>query len=345
MQETLSDTFHKLAGVWEGPPAMVARIQKNVINVYAASVMYNTRDRARDIFRTAKDENSNQEIANLKEIFTEAKKHTSWPPIFPKTITGLYNIDLTGWKYLKSETEKLLKQWFREDLYDTQIKVSVVFEDEKSKNGQFDPTTKTISIYIDNDDLNVLNQYEFKFNINRIKRTVAHECEHFGQTILSDLLRKKRHMDYGERGELVGLPSPKLRSKKYDFHGRLITAPNPEDKIRLEHPLRDEEFYPNLKNAVNYFIYHLEHTVVNSTKIKKEYFKSFVGEKPNNFKQLSDAAINTWKAPENIKNQHKYVINSLNEAYPPFDKLQKFDLPKWKAAVKIFYNTVSHLLN
>lgn len=194
MEEILK--LFKQASLWQAPPAMVTRIQKNVLNVYASSLMYIVKEKAKKLrndYPLGKEKTTaDEKIDYLKEIFLEAKKNTNWPAMFPQNTTQFYNIDLTGWKYNKPDIDKLLKFWLREGLYDPMLTVKIIFEHNSNGiRGNYDHTIKTIKIFIFDKYLNVSNIEEFLLYKSTIIRTVEHELEHFGQYVLGDLLRKK----------------------------------------------------------------------------------------------------------------------------------------------------------
>jgi hypothetical protein len=341
----LSNDFHKLASMWEAPPAMVEKLQKNVLNVYAATVMYIAKERAKQIRKErpigSEKTYADVEIENLKEVFMVAKKDTNWPATPPQNISGMYNIDLTGWKYMKPEIEKLFKQWIKEGLYDPQIRVDLEFKSNGKERGYYDHGKHKIQLFIFDKYLYVNDVEHFKLFKATILRTVEHEIEHMAQFILGDLLRKKNFIDKKEIGDTAGLPKKKIRNLKHDFYGRDIENFDDETS-RLPHPEQDIEFYTDIKNSISYFKFHIGQ-IINSA--KKDLFKAWVGEEPNRFKEISDAAVDAWEGgSESSKTAYRNFINRLNTAQFPFSVLKdKKDL-RWKMAVKIFYNAVQHLL-
>lgn len=130
-----------------------------------------------------------------------------------------------------------------------------------------------------------------------------------------------------------------MRTKEHDFYGRDLTDQGNEDK-KLQHAEMDIEFYTDIKNSISYFALHIIN-IMNAA--KKDLFKAWVGE-PNNFKAISDAIVDGWDAPDADKYMYRNLVNHLNRPQFPFDVLQKKNYNKWKAAVKIFYEAVKHLL-
>ena len=87
------------------------------------------------------------------------------------------------------------------------------------------------------------SKYHIKESIEDIKDTVRHELIHMIQTAIARIKNLK------EEG---GLPSKRIREEGVDYYGT-PTSNNPS-KERIEHGLRDIEFYTRLSDSVKMFI-------------------------------------------------------------------------------------------
>jgi hypothetical protein len=333
----LADSFYKSAGLFQAPPAMVTRIQKDVISSYSAVVAYNTKHNA-SAYRIEHQEYSDEAdavIKNYKEIFFEAKKHTKLTPHKKTDFSILYNINLDGWKYLKPDLKKLFSQWKKEDLYDPYIKLAVYFK-EHTHRGEYDHRIRKMSIWIDDRFTNPETVDNYILYTSLIKRTVEHELEHFGQFLLGNLLRKRHIYGKMDRGDIAGLPSNKLRSQIHDLYGKPVSSLDTD--LQLSHPEQDIEFYPDIKNSIRYFLYHISHIIKEA---RTEFFKCWIGE-PNHFIFMSEQLI-LQSNPEGDKNYLNY-INMIDHIQFPFDILKNKNRAKWEKAVKVFYSAVRHTL-
>ena len=146
----------------------------------------------------------------------------------------------------------------------------------------------------------------FKRQIPYIKNTIIHELEHY--------LQASSSKDY----DFFGLPSAKIQSKEFDTQGNpLINKPlsNKQYQEDIEHEdLLDLEFYPRLKDAISEFIFNYGDYSEND---KKDMAWSYV----------------------DLTNR-QYARLHLLESNPFFQNLKKFNIEKWKKAVKEFYKAV-----
>jgi hypothetical protein len=336
----LANSFYKAAGLFQAPPAMVARFQKDVVDLYASAVMYRVKYRALQFRRDNPEYSKARQnvIDNFRNLFIAAKKYTSIAPRPPKYFSKLYNINLDGWKYFKPELKTLFNQWINEGLYDPQIKLRVIFKNYKHA-GEYDNVEHSISIFIQNDYLHP-NSVEHFYRLKmELEKTVRHELEHFSQFLLGNLLSKNSRPKANERGDVAGLPSSKLRTKQYDFLGSPVSSLGPDGINELQHSEIDIEFYTDLHDSIKTFMFHIPH-ILKGTRL--EFLKCWVGE-PNNFKNLSQEKINNLGISKNYQISYMGYVDSVNKVHSPFDVL-KNNSGKWKKAVKVFYDAVRHSL-
>lgn len=306
----LASVFAKQAGIFEAPPAMVQKLTKSVLDIYASAVFFVAVRHHRDA------------------IIRAAKQYTTTSHWLPYT-SFLLDVDLSGWKYLDAKKQQLFNNWKKEDLIDQFITCNIVFVDGAPKNhGEFYSNTNTINIFINSNSTNTDNIKEFRYNIEDIKRTVRHELQHYGQMLLNSLIRVGP-VRPGSRGNGAGLPSNKIRSKEQDYFGRML-SPN-SSYISTDHQLIDSEFYTNLSDSIDRFINTSKYIPHN---LLKEFAKVWVGEKSN-----FTATIR--KDIELFNSILKSVYIGPQE---PFTTLKIKSPEKWRKAVKEFYSKIRYLL-
>jgi hypothetical protein len=220
------------------------------------------------------------------EIYLDNKKY-----FVPKNRQKMFYLNednLLGWRYFDKIKQFLPNEDFR-------VLVRVNYGDKNEAWFSKDDSGSCFGeIYI------VINLNE-PININDIKNKIHHELTHYLQYL-----------------NQFGLPSNKIRNNKkekssllYNPSGYLIHPTNPKRDIlfknepRLEHSLRDIEFYPMIQSIANKFL----------DENKNKSYEEII---------------------ENIKN---YVNNSKF-----FKTLKEKNIGKWKKAVKEFYKAVKDKL-
>lgn len=95
------------------------------------------------------------------------------------------------------------------------------------------------------------NVQHLKEKLDDLKRITRHELQHFMQTVLGRLTKVPGTLD---PETWKGVPSKNIREKDYDIHGRKTNEKQaPEAGSRLDHSLRDVEFYTRLSDAIDKF--------------------------------------------------------------------------------------------
>lgn len=172
---------------------------------------------------------------------------------------AVFNIDLTGWPYVddpQEATDKLDNEhgWYN-------ITVRLRFKRKRQDwAGLWERGDRRLSVLMPGAGVNVsIGDMQVSRSdpatvagVNRqmevLREVLDHELQHFGQ----DALKLLKGL-----GEDAGLPAKHLRDPKLDIHG---TPVNPEQRRkmrqrdkRVEHALRDVEFYPNLRTMIREF--------------------------------------------------------------------------------------------
>lgn len=324
----LVDKFHKLSGIFEAPPVMTKFITDQVLNIYCSQVWLLSNEAINHAIKNKKqNKNIKYQDAKIHQnglIINQCKNYTAKPAskILNKQIFRCPLNSISEWKYL----EPLQKQYGIEYLIQTQkwpaeIKVNCIFNKSfKSEiksitenwGGLWDPHLK--EIFLDISPASIYENVSFKsdidnFNesINHIKNKIRHEVQHLGQWVLKDI---KSINNY------PGTLGKKMRNNSVDIHGtpisKYIDTTKPE---RIEHSLRDIEFYTRLQDSVNDFKFELS----NDPKLEVlDFAKFYMGmyDQPN-------VKYKNYK-PDNF-----------------FISLKKNDSTKWKKAVKEFYKLIT----
>lgn len=160
------------------------------------------------------------------------------------------------------------------------------------------------------------------FDLNKtIKNTIIsirHELQHATQSTKQRIYKTK---------EWFGLPSKKIRTKEYDIFGNPFqTSSNPNSQNRLEHSLRDVEFYTNLTDEVSLFNLHVAKKyppIICRLAAKKIVGLPFSTE---DFIIISKLNIND-------------TINLFRKSYF-FLALERQAPEKWKKAIKEFFKAI-----
>lgn len=158
-------------------------------------------------------------------------------------LSRAFPVDLRGWAYAKEVTPEMmavLSKWWSD------VTVRLAFR-PKGWGGLWEVSKKRLSITMPRSRLR-LSVDGFDTAIAGLWEVLDHELQHLGQ----DLLRALK--DLGEEG---GLPSGAIRDPSLSPTGR---PRDPEERRRIkqrdkrvDHALRDVEFYPNLTTTIHSF--------------------------------------------------------------------------------------------
>lgn len=325
----LASTFYKAAAIFEAPPAMVAMLTRVVKEIYAATVLYripNLNDPS-----LSRQDDSYFDYYRYLQSKALQYHYTARPP---KNFEWKMRVDLTGWKYLSQDLAMLYKYWIKEDMRPNYVNCRFIFGKDKNYAGLFEANSNTITIYIDNLSDN------FDHTIRELEQTVRHEVQHFGQTLLSDLLRKDSyHNPKNPRGDMAGLPSDKIRSKEYNTHGISLR----DNKRTQADVLQDIEFYTYLQDNVNAFK-HEAANILRTPDTMKSLFNMWVG-LPNKFiRNQLDILRKDRSSKQENKDQYIRHLSDIMQHKNMFKVLLEKEPAKWKKAVNVFYTQVQHLL-
>lgn len=156
-----------------------------------------------------------------------------------------FPIELAGWPYIENvqEAEKKL-----DDAGWVQVEVRLKFKDRKDWTGLWERYGLRLTLVIPSSALKTrLSVAGFHQHMARLEATLDHELQHFGQDALAII--KGLPEDAGLPGESLRDPTVSPGGVPHNPKERRKT----KDK-RIEHSLRDVEFYPNLRSSLQDFI-------------------------------------------------------------------------------------------
>lgn len=204
-------------------------------------------------------------LVSLELLRRECLKYTSTAKRRVNKVVGTFSVDISGWKYLtpeeqKAGTDKMTKSGFE------RIHVELLFAAQHDAwSGFWSSSTRTISIDAPGGDENRIPSLAlFQKNMHEMISTVWHEVQHAGHSLL---------LYFKDLDEIGGLPSKEIRNPNVLPSGYPM-----EDKrrkpTRIQHHLRDVEFYTNLATDTHY----LQQAIQTVTPSKREdFFRYFVG--------------------------------------------------------------------
>lgn len=200
--------------------------------------------------------------------------------------------------------------------------------------GLYSPESSTlyksrISILLDLEDIQYIkNVDQLNYLLFNKLKTLRHEIQH--------------HKQFSEKynQEISGIPSKKIRNNIVDPHGRnlknLKNNPENSSKInsqRIDHELRDVEFYTRLSDEVAAFNFKLKNYPL---ELKKILAKSWVNIKLTQ----DDYDLVDFHFNKNEK-MKQYFLNMTSFSNSDWFKiLSEKDFPRWKKAVKEFSKAV-----
>jgi hypothetical protein len=225
---------------------------------------------------------SQDALVNIHILRQECLKYTEKGKLRTNKVAARFDVDLTGWRYLRpgelEEATTTVKSQFG-----SRIDVEIFFRSQHDEwAGQWNRSSRTILLDAPSGDLKAIPTLPvFRTRMNSLLGTCWHECQHVGQDFLKFIRGLKEH---------AGLPSRDLRQPGITPHGtpdlEHIKQEDPRkyrkmlvrDKTkRIDHPLRDIEFYTNLGNDTRELRNSLEKV---PPKRRHDFFKSWVGLAP-----------------------------------------------------------------
>jgi len=308
----------KISGLFEPPQEMLDILNRKVSEYYAGVVLFlHQRNRRR---RAEKGE----DLSHSDRIIEECLKYTSIPRD-PKGETLVFRLPLllSNWKYLTPEKKKLLYQWFKEELIEDSIEVRInALSADPSVFGMYNFETNIMEVAIHKYDVAYLNQFKYGLHINQT--TAKHELIHALQFILTKLTRLDR------KKNIAGLPPKNVRKKDIDLYGRKDKTKSMPD---THHMLRDIEFYTNLTDEVNDYLFFANYE--RTPKMKEQLAKLWIGSE-NMYNKLKQHLLDT------AKQEPAQVVYSIR---PFFMKLKNHDPERYQKAVKVFWNEINKKIN
>lgn len=260
---------------------MVRSISKRVIEEWVARILYGLRrkvDRVAEALERERampqiDEEAVEDwesiIMDLRIL--EGRLVREYPRVVPEPLppdrTEDFKVryDFTGWKYRKRFYELLERMPVRDrdiflalDFKD--VTVAVTFERPTGALATWSGIG-LLQIWCNPD---VVDSYEVfaKLRMQHIE-SIRHEIQHLGQSLLSDVINRAGREDWHRAEDLAGLPPKRMREKGRTPGGvRPTKEPRTlqelEDRLvqpfhgdRIEHPLRDAEFYTVLQDEID----------------------------------------------------------------------------------------------
>lgn len=219
-----------------------------------------------------------EHLQSIREILHGYERAIKWYETYdPETMTGLYvqkkkfkrlsdnygsghdnpkqfSFSASSLPYLKDIAPELETLTFRARFEIYRVVTDRVGDWSQSNPDKYSPVgyLGTINLYYHPSEYlkDDANEYDITKLITAIKDTVRHELIHLIQTAIARIKKLK---------ELGGLPSKRLRDKGVDYSGRPIGPSGKEteeasyDKERVEHKLRDVEFYTRLSDTIHDF--------------------------------------------------------------------------------------------
>lgn len=173
--------------------------------------------------------------------------------------------------------------------------------------------------------------HQIQRDLEGVKQTARHELQHVIQTFA---------MEYKQTELEFGLPPVKIREKEHDIHGLKLQDQKSND--RLEHRLRDIEFYTNLTDAVDEFRRLLNNL---PSKLHKDALKAYIHLIDINDldKNLNN---NEYFKNKNSWNMKKILLDRIYKAANNnfFDTLKDARPAKYRKAVIEFIKAFPNLV-
>ena len=211
---------------------------------------------------------------------------------------------MSGWKYLRPDEHEKAKEVIEKGI-GRRIEVVIYFRSQHDEwSGLWSYFERTISLDAPHGDMKTIPLLPvFRERMRSLLASCWHECQHVGQDLLQGIRGLK---------EPAGLPSREIRQPGVSPSGLPDVKMKDRSKLnvrnfvkkRVEHPLRDVEFFPNLSSDLRILRRDLEEISVRG---RDAFFKQWVGvseqEVPsryqshstNRLRTLRDKAPDTWK--------------------------------------------------
>lgn len=184
-------------------------------------------------------------LVDIRGIVSEARRYADIPATVKSSKKTTVPIDaaaLAGWRYadrIPADADARLSAAGMGS-----ITVELNFKSRQTIGGQWDRTTATLEV--DTPTYSGLpyptDVAAFRDGIDRMRKTIRHECQHVGQDVLRILVGLP---------EVAGVPPRDIRDPAYNPSGTSTRTPNAP---RQRHELRDIEFFTRIQDEVDEFV-------------------------------------------------------------------------------------------
>jgi hypothetical protein len=246
----------------------------------------------------------------LRRLVQELKKYASGPKAYKSKATAKFGLDLSGWKYISPRELDLKEDWIKR----YEMIVELIFKPRKTIAGQWFQMGRKLQVDVRSAPVSVDG---WKNAVARLDEILIHELSHMGQSVAQYVM--------GAKG--FGLPSPGLQEELFDPSGFRRQGPR---RTRQDHPLRDVEFYTNLRDAISSFKRFIRKV---SPADRADAARIWVGEDPVDF---TGAEHQEWK---------QRVPRTFWTPDSDLKALRQRRPDKWKKAVAEFYKGVAAVLS
>lgn len=250
-------------------------------------------------------------VVELTRLIRECKQYASSPKRYKTKAEADLKVDVRGWKYLAGLNLGEIEEHLAKTGW-SKITVVLNFKRHKRRAGQWSRLERKLEVDIPS--RSAMSVVLFRDVLDRIDETIVHELGHVGQDVLP----------YAKKQELgAGLPSKDLRAPGYTPSG----LPAKGRGQRLEHSLRDVEFYTNLGDAIRMFKRELPRIPIPA---RESAARQFVGLPSKPYRHPTDPRKDNlifFQTPE-------LSFKNLKDKAPE----------KWEKAVKEFWKAVGPLI-
>lgn len=349
------------AGMFEAPPGMVQSVSKVVLEAWVSRIKHGITGHLEmwrkklQMARAAPNPNA-AEIASFESFIVDlsllnSRLSREYPRVQPKKVPSeggeltRLPYDLKGWKY-KPRFDELVDRLSDKDrrlLFSFELNyvdVSVVFAQSDLKGTWWG--WGLLRLWC---DPNLQDYDTFRERRAEYLRTIRHELQHLGQTILSKVIRRVYHKDRPGVSEEAGMPPRHVREREHDTSGYRHKQRR-EEKNRIEHARRDEEFYTRLQDEIV--------KARNLWRVVPRKYRPWAVDRI-----VGVAKVPRFRGPESeetmrrnreqIKERYRYTDNDLHvlrdlrgyvSSSPFFSALKRGNVSKWRKAVAEFAKAV-----
>ena len=251
-------------------------------------------------------------LVTLQLLRRECLKYTDTARWRANRVSETFTIDLTGWRYLTREQQEAgPNEWFR------WVKATMVFRGQNDQwTGHWRFLDKDLEVDVPSaENKQAPSLEQFRARLNGMLGTLYHECQHVGQDLLAGWHKNK------EEG---GLPSRYIRNPdvKPDGSPRIDKRPPTLRYVdrRVDHHLRDVEFYPNLGDDTRALTREIQRI---HPQRRLDFFKLYTGQ----IETMPDL-------PSNVSRKPSYRLVRLKTEAPA----------KWQKLVSELYKAVEPYL-